>query len=102
MEASAWKGGKSTTSTYGIRVGVQNRDTYFDPTWTTIEIEVDGVFHTFQITPGFWRRCPEFRDSGSPVIRGWLNRHYTLTWPRGEPPRVELIPLGDGRFRLGS
>ena len=60
------------------------------------------VSSTASLTPGFWRRCPEFRDCGPPVIRDWLQRHRTLDWPRRNPPRFELVPLGGGQFRLVS
>jgi hypothetical protein len=52
------------------------------------------------LTPAFWRNCPEFRDRGRPVIREWLQRHHSLRWPRGQPPQVELLPPGNGKFRL--
>ena len=88
MEASAWSSGSGA---FGIRVGVPNRDQHFDPSWTEIEVEIDGQPRTFALTPGFWNKCPEFRDSGGTVIRDW---------PTGEPPRFQLLPLGGGRFRL--
>lgn len=97
MEASVWSGGNGT---YGIRVGVQNRALYFHPSHPQIQVEMDGEFKTFRLTAGFWRKCPEFRDSGSATIREWLLRHRCLDWPTGHPPKVELIPLGGSRFRL--
>lgn len=97
MEASAWRGGGST---YGIRVGQANRDRFFDPVWKTIQVEMDGSVHEFALTDGFWRKCPEFRDRGKPSIREWLQRYKTTNWRKGEPPRVQLIPLGNNRFRL--
>jgi hypothetical protein len=99
MRASAWNDGGST---YGIRVGATNRVRYFDPTWKSIEVELDGRWHRFTLTPGFWKKCPEFRDRGQPIIRAWLERHRSLTWPYRHPPTVELIPLGTGRFRLAA
>lgn len=97
MEVSAWSNGGGT---YGIRVGVPNRDRCFSKGWSSIEVEVDGEPRRFQLTEGFWRHCPEFRDSGGRVIRGWLERHHTLNWPSGQPPRFQLLPLGGDRFRL--
>ncbi len=97
MEASAWSSGGGT---FGIRVGMPNRDRHFDRSWEQIKVEIDGQFHTFALTPCFWNKCPEFRDSGSTIIRDWLHRHHTLDWPTGEPPRFQLLPLGGGRFRL--
>jgi hypothetical protein len=97
MRASAWNDGKTT---YGISVGKPNRKKYFNPDWKVIKVEIEGHFHTFDLTPGFWKDCPEFRDRGKPVIREWLQRHRSLKWPRGQPPKVELVPLGNGEFRL--
>jgi hypothetical protein len=106
MEVSGWFGGRSKGSrdpaegTFGIRVGMANRQRHFDPAWTEIEVEMDGRCEVFCLTPGFWRGCPEFRDRGTPRIREWLQRYRSLTWDRGRPPRMSLIPLGDNRFRL--
>lgn len=97
MEASAWSSGGGT---YGVRVGVANRDRYFEPSWAEIEVEIDGQPHRFALTPGFWNKCPEFRDSGGTAIRDWLRQHHTLDWPKGEPPRFQLKPLGGNRFTL--
>lgn len=97
MQASAWNNGGNT---YGIRVGAANRDAHFERAWTEIEVEIDGQFHRFDLTPNFWTTCPEFRDSGGTVIRDWLRRHHTTDWPSGDPPRFELLPLGGNRFRL--
>lgn len=97
MEVSAWSSGGGT---FGIRVGLPNRNTYFDRSWSEIEVEIDGQFYRFALTPGFWKQCPEFRDSGGTVIRDWLQQHHMLDWPTGEPPRFQLLSLRDGRFRL--
>ncbi|VTS03695.1 Uncharacterized protein OS=Nostoc sp. (strain ATCC 29411 / PCC 7524) GN=Nos7524_2975 PE=4 SV=1 [Gemmata massiliana] len=100
MRASAWRGGSTNNSTYGIRVGRPNRDEFFSSNWDKIEVEIDGAFHSFALTGGFWRKCPEFRDRGEPILREWLRRNHTLDWQKGTPPTVELVPLGGNRFRL--
>ena len=87
MRASAWKGGSSASPTYGIRVGSANRDQFFDSSWAEIEVEIDGQFHTFALRPGFWNKCPEFRDRSSRGIRDWLRKHHTLKWPTGAAAR---------------
>jgi hypothetical protein len=97
MQATAWSNGGGT---YGIRVGFSNRQKFFDRGWTGIEIEIDGEVHQFATQGGFWRQCPEIRDTGEPVIREWLRQHRTLKWRKGDPPRMELVPLGENRFRL--
>lgn len=95
MNACAWKDGGST---HGIRVGRANRDAYFRREWSEIHVQLDGAVHTFKLTPGFWEKCPEFRDSGGTAIRDWFTRHFTLPWPRGNPPQFGLIARGDNRF----
>ncbi|MRW83032.1 hypothetical protein GJ698_02870 [Pseudoduganella sp. FT26W] len=102
MEVSAWKNGRASNPrvVYGIRVGVENRAAYFPVERDVIVVEMDNEEHTFHLTDGFRRKCPEFRDSKGTAIRDWLARHRTTDWPRGRPPRFELHVLGDGRFRL--
>lgn len=100
MRASAWRGGSRDNPIYGIRVGRPNRDAYFMRSWTSIEVEMGGQWETFTLTPGFWNQCTEFRDSGTPKIRRWLECHFTTDWPKGHPPQFELVPVGEGRFRL--
>jgi len=105
FEVSAWFGGAGrkgdrSKATFGIRVGVSNREQFFDPSWTEIEVEMDGIPQRFNLTSGFWRKCPEFRDSGKTVIREWLQRHRTLNWVLGSPPKMTLVPLGGSKFRL--
>jgi len=69
MEVKAWASGNGT---YGIRVGVSSRETFFDRQWKSVEIEIGGKNYEFPLSGGFWRKCPEIR---SPVIRDWLTVH---------------------------
>lgn len=98
MRVSAWKGGRSDM--YGIRVGAPNRDRYFHRGWSEIEVEIDGRVHRFKITPGFWNKCPEFRDRGTPTIRNWLVANGLVPWKKGSPPKFTLEPVAGKRFRL--
>jgi len=97
MKASGWSSGNGT---FGIRVGTSNRDRHFDPSWREIEVEIDGHSHRFTLTPGFWNKCPEFRDSGGTAIKDWLSTHYTIDWLTGKPPQFQLTPVGVAKFRL--
>lgn len=94
LEVTAWSNGGTT---YGLRIGKPNRDRFFNRDWNGIVLEVDGETYRVSITPGFWKECPEIRD---PVIREWLRQHRSLKWPKGQPPKAALIPLGGNRFRL--
>lgn len=83
-------------------VGLPNRDNYFKPAWSEIEVEIEGEVYRFALTAGFWKQCPEFRDRGSPVIREWLRMHHTLNWPKGRSPQFDSVPVEGNRFRLVS
>ncbi len=75
MQVSVWHDGKNS---YGFRVGNSNRDEFFNTEWSEIEVELDGQFFRFHLTPGFWKKCPEFRDSDGHAIREWLTRHDAI------------------------
>jgi hypothetical protein len=98
MIVSAWTNGGGRT--YGIRIGVDNRQRFFDCAWDWIEVEIDGNPYKFQLTPGFWNHCPELRDSGRPVIQDWLRRNYKIPWEECKPPRFTLEVVGNRCFRL--
>jgi hypothetical protein len=98
MTVSAWSDGSGRT--YGIRVGKDGRDNFFDPAWQWIDVDIEGTTHRFQITDGFWNDCPEFRDSGAPVIREWLRRNNKIPWEKGKPPKFVLEVVGAQHFRL--
>src|SRR5262245_37055437 len=97
MQASAWRDGAGH---YGIRVGVPNRNQHFHRGWAFIEVEIDGRVCRFALPPAFWGKRPEIHDAEVPDIRDWLERHRCLDWLGGQPPRLELVPLGGNRFRL--
>jgi hypothetical protein len=48
MKATGWRG-----NTYGVRVGQANAVKFFSRKWKTVDIEVDGTFHTIPLSPGF-------------------------------------------------
>jgi len=92
MKVSAWKGG-----TYGIRVGKENAHKHFSKNNRTIEVEIDGEIHNFYLSDTFWTTCPEFRSA---FIGSWLLENRLAPWPHGRPPQLDLMPLGNNRFRL--
>ena len=98
MDATVWAGtGKRQL---GIRVGAANRSLYFSPSWNQIVVEMDGQHRHFDLSPGFWNECPEFRDGREGAIKAWLGKHGLLDWPKGRPPHVVLEPLGGSLYRL--
>jgi hypothetical protein len=94
MDAKGWRG-----ETYGVRVGKKNRDQFFKPSWTKVEVEMDGQTHMLNLAKGFWSNCPEVRGK---KIKEWLFRHQLAPWPEGKPPDLSLTPLGGNRFRLSA
>ena len=92
MEAATWKG-----ATYGVRVGKENARRFFDRSWASIEVRIDGTFHLFRLSSTFWTTCPEFRDGPIP---NWLKTNGLEKWPKGKPHRLTLKPLGENRFLL--
>lgn len=92
MQVVTWKGG-----THGIRVGKENAQKFFDKSWASIQVKIDGTFHAFGLSPTFWTTCPEFR--GGPIPR-WLKSKGLHKWPRGNPHRLILKPLDENRFEL--
>ncbi|SHI04617.1 hypothetical protein [Desulfofustis glycolicus] len=97
MKVTAWNDGKKT---YGIRVGIRNRDRFFNKSWRNIEVDIEGSIYQFKLTPGFWKHCPEFRDSVKPTIREWLEKYNLVGWPKRKPPRFELVQIDNNKFRL--
>lgn len=98
MDATVWAGtGKRQL---GVRVGATNRSRYFSPSWQQIKVEMDGQIRSFNLSPGFWKDCPEFRDGPGAHLKTWLVNHNLLDWPKGRPPRLVLEPLGGNLFRL--
>jgi hypothetical protein len=87
----------SKTSSYGIRVGASNTAIHFNKDWQTVELEIDGEFHTFPLSKTFWTTCPELRGR---ALNDWFPRHGLAPWPRGKTPQLILTPLGPSRFRL--
>ena len=95
MKATGWQNGKG--GTYGIRVGVENAREFFDRNRASIEVEIGGRSTSFTLTQKFWTTCPEFRGA---AIGAWLRDNGLAPWPSGQPPIVELTPLGPTRFKL--
>ena len=93
MDATGWRAG----TVYGIRVGRENANNYFSPKTPNIQVDIDGFFYNFRLTPTFWTTCPEIRGK---AIREWFIIKRLAPWPKGETPKLTLKPLGDHCFKL--
>jgi hypothetical protein len=99
MNVKAWSNGKGV---YGIRIGGANREKFFNPQWRQITVEIGGAPRLFKLTAGFWKDCPEFRDSGAKWIERWLRDESAVPWPPYQPPSYQLVPTGEKSFRLST
>ena len=96
LYVSAWTNGNGA---YGIRVGLEYRKAHLKKSWSHVKIQVGKSLLEKDLTDSFWDKCPEFRDA---TIKEWLKKRDLLAWPEGKPHRIELVPLGGNRFRLGK
>ena|SRR5438270_9453786 len=92
MTASGWKG-----ELYGVRVGKENAAKFFNRSWPSIEVEMDGEVHRFRLSKTFWTTCPEFRGV---ALKKWFFLHGLAPWQDRKPPKVVLMPLTENRFKL--
>jgi hypothetical protein len=99
LDVGAWRSGTAAKpGGYGIRLLSADRK-FFERRWTWIDVEVSGTRHRFNITPGFWNKCPEFRDNEHHPLRQWIQQFH---WKKGTPPRFALVAVGPQHFRLLS
>ena len=81
---TAWRGG-----TFGLRVRKADRCRFAGRREVVIVlpcIRRPSRQLTVDITPSFWRTCPEFRSAD---FGRWLTEHRLCPWPFGRPPRFE-------------
>ena len=72
MIVTTWKGG-----TLGLRIGKENVRRFFDPSWKSVDILIEGKETCFPLSNTFWTTCPEIR--GGP-IPDWLHRRGLGNW----------------------
>lgn len=83
---------------YGIRIGKEDRDAYFQKEWLSVIIELEKENEIeVVLSKSFWRRCSELR---SMYIGRWLLNHNLAPWTKHNPPQLKLMPIGDRKFRL--
>ena len=50
-----------------------------------------------RLSASFWRGCTELRNV---KIGKWMLEQGLAPWPKGDPPKLKLEPIGNRRFRL--
>lgn len=96
MIVSGWYDGHST---YGLRVLEGQVSLYFRPEWESVTVYLPDTSDPIiiPVTASFWEGSPELR---SPAIRDFFRRSGIAPWEKNQPPNFELVPLGEGVFRL--
>ncbi|MEO7555001.1 MAG: hypothetical protein ABIV94_00175 [Acidimicrobiales bacterium] len=100
VRATGWHNGTAPDdpSGYGIRLTPRDRDTYFDPSWGSVIVEMDGTdATTVAIAPSFWRSCPELRSAD---IGRWFLDAQTAPWAKGSPPGIAVEFVAENRFAV--
>lgn len=103
MKVTAWNNGNYQPSGagYGVRVTYQDRQTYFNPNWQTVILDISGGSHQVPINVGkksFWTKtCGELI---SIEIGKWLIQNGFGSWPKNNPPKFTLMHRGLNRFEL--
>lgn len=99
MQVSVWTNGKQTDPkrSFGVDVGKANRKAHFSNFWSTVTLIIDGTEHEASLAPNFWTTCPEIRCQG---LNQWIKDKALTTWPPGNRPKLNLMPLGENRFEL--
>jgi len=100
ISVTGWSNGQPhrTGAGYGVRLSDHDRDTYFDPGWNEVVVDLDhGESVVVSLSKSFWRSCPELRSA---AIGRWLLRNGLAPWSRGLPPALALIPVDGNRFAL--
>jgi hypothetical protein len=103
---TAWNNGEhhSTGAGYGFKIDGLDRDRYFDPKWCTVVIEFPTrsgriVAEANVAKKSFWASC--CRELINKTVRRWLIDQGYAPWTDGQPPRFEVDPSGERRFRVG-
>ena len=95
MKITAWTNGKGS---YGFKISKADRDAYFEREWGTVKIYFpDGKIADANVDKdSFWNGCRELISSD---IKRWLcENNHLLSWEKGNPPKFEMTPKGNGEF----
>ncbi len=84
---------------YGLRVLEADVSLNFRPEWKTVTLYLPDERDSFSVplSASFWEGSPEIRSAH---IKSFFTRNQLIPWEKNKPPYLELIPLGEGVFRL--
>jgi hypothetical protein len=103
MIVPAWNNGAwhESGAGYGIRVSAIDRDAYFDKKAAAILLELQGWSRPVRVNTNkasFWGRA--CRELIKQEIGQLLQQNGLARWPKHDPPKLILQPLGGNRFLL--
>ena len=107
FKCSAWNNGKhhKTGAGYGLKLSIEGRDRYFKSDWKSVQfmLPVGEGFKTVILNiekPSFWNEtCHEVI---SKEVGEWLLASGLAPWPKGAPPKFNVIPAGDRTFNVSK
>ncbi|MBW8012585.1 MAG: hypothetical protein FVQ83_15325 [Chloroflexi bacterium] len=102
MIVTAWTNGThSIKGSYGFKITIEDRDKYIKQEWDFIILELEGEIEPFKVNvkkASFWddtcRELIKFQ------IRDWLWRNGHAPWPKGEPPKFDMILISGNKFSV--
>lgn len=102
MIVTAWNNGAHARNGagYGLKVSVEERDAHFQPDWDVILLELDDEPQPVEVhidKTSFWSEA--CRELTHIKIGRWLRSQGLAPWPKGNPPKFILEPLGENRFK---
>ena len=105
MIVTAWNNGRHHKSGagYGIKISVEDRDRFFNSTWKTVILELEGYSHSVEVNinkTSFWNTS--CRELISKDIGLWLRQRGLAPWTKRKPPKLEMVPVKDNRFELSG
>jgi hypothetical protein len=95
---SAWCNGSTG---FGLKLAEADRNRFLKREWKTIELflpddETPAVVNIAK--PSMWDgSCRELIHS---KIGHWFKAAGLYPWPKGEPPKVRIMPIGERAFRV--
>lgn len=101
MVVTGWCDGKHLESGAGYGLKVEQRDlASFNRVWGQVTLELEGYDHPVSVNiakDSFWGKCRELigRDIGR-----WLLQNKLAPWSSGHPPKLQMMPVGEGRFQV--
>ena len=97
MKVTAWNNGShhSSGAGYGLKIGIRDRDAYFDPGAESVTLRLPNgeKIEVNTAKASFWSEtCRELIHI---EIGQWLIEKGHAPWPKGSPPKFDLSKVGN-------